>query len=71
MTVDDIIARKNKLDMDLYSALSTMERKSVIYEIRMEILKLQKECPHFSAKHNFAIIDGKCPYCAAKIFKEE
>lgn len=71
MNIEEIMARKGKLDADLRFALSTMERKSVIYDLRMELLKLQNECPHFSAEHNFAIIDGKCPYCDAKILKGE
>ena len=71
MNIDEIMAQKRRLDSELQIALSTMERKSVIYDLRMELLRLQKECPHFSAEHNFAIIDGKCPYCAAKILKGE
>jgi len=32
-----------------------------------EMKDLQEKCPHFSAQHNFEMIDGKCPYCGKKM----
>lgn len=70
MTMDELIARHEQLSRDLQIALSTMERKSTIAEIRKEIIQLQNECPHFSDKHNYEIVDGYCPYCGKKIMEE-
>lgn len=63
MNMNEIIERHETLTRKLNLALATMERKSVIYELRKELLDLQGVCPHFSAEHNFAIIDEHCPYC--------
>jgi Zn finger protein HypA/HybF involved in hydrogenase expression len=65
--MDQIIQKHEELSHKLNIALSTMERKSVIYELRKELRELQNICPHFSAEHNFAIIDGYCPYCGKKL----
>ena len=51
----------------MLSLISTMERKSVIYELRKELRELQNICPHFSAEHNFAMVEGYCPYCGKKL----
>lgn len=63
MNIDDIIQNREELNTRLRMALATMERKSTIQEIRKEIIHNQQQCPHFSDKYNWAIVDGVCPYC--------
>ena len=67
MNMDQIIQKHGELSHKLNIALSTMERKSVIYELRKELRELQNICPHFSLEHSFAIIEGHCPYCGKKL----
>lgn len=67
MNMDQIIQKHGELSHRLNIALSTMERKSVIYELRKELRELQNICPHFSAEHNFAMVEGYCPYCGKKL----
>lgn len=67
MNMNEIIHKHKELERRLIIAVSTMERKTTINEIYQELIGLQKLCPHFSAEHNFAIIDDKCPYCGKKI----
>ena len=61
--IDLIIQKHEELEGKLLAALSTMERKDNIAKIRLEILKNQRECPHYSTKYNWAIIKDICPYC--------
>lgn len=68
MTMQEIINKHYELERKLKIALSTMEKKDVINSIHLEFIDLQQKCPHFSAEHNFEIIDGECPYCGKKIF---
>ena len=67
MNMNEIIHKYEELKRRLIIAVSTMEKKSTINEIHEELIDLQKQCPHFSAEHNFAIIDNECPYCGKKI----
>ena len=67
MNMNEIIHKHEELERRLKIALSTMERKATINEIHKEIINLQKQCPHFSAEHNFAIVDGECPYCGKQL----
>ena len=67
MNMNEIIHKHAELERRLKIALSTMERKATINEIHKEIINLQKQCPHFSAEHNFAIVDGECPYCGKQL----
>ena len=67
MTIEEIMNLRESLERQLILALSNMERKDKIFQIKEELLSLQKQCPHYSAEHSFAIIDGKCPYCGRKI----
>ena len=67
MNMDQIIQKHEELSHKLNIALSTMERKSVIYELRTELIAIQNICPHYSLEHNFAMIDGYCPYCGKKL----
>lgn len=67
MNMDEIIRKHAELERRLIIAVSTMERKSTINEIYTELINLQRQCPHFSAEHNFAIIDGECPYCGKQL----
>lgn len=71
MKIEEIMARRSKIETDLRIALSTMEKKETIHKLRQNLIELQNKCPHFSPEHSYAIIDGKCPYCAAKISMEE
>ena len=63
MNIDDIITKREQLDYDLRIALSTMERKDTIAQIRKEIIKNQSVCPHHSLQYNWEIVDDTCPYC--------
>jgi len=65
--IDIIMAHRANLDAQLKAALSTMDLKTNIFEIREAIKENQKICPHFSDKYNFTVVDGICPYCGAKI----
>lgn len=67
MNMNEIIRKHEELERRLIIAVSTMERKSTISEIYTELIDLQRQCPHFSAEHNFAIIDGECPYCGKQL----
>jgi hypothetical protein len=65
--MNEIIHKHEELKRRLIIAVSTMERKSTINEIHKELIDLQKQCPHFSVEHSFAIIDGECPYCGKQL----
>lgn len=67
MKMEEIILRHEKLSRDLTMALSTMERKSTIAEIRKELREIQNVCPHYSDEYNFTMVDGYCPYCGKKL----
>ena len=67
MNMNEIIRKHEELERRLKIALSTMERKSTISEIYTELIDLQKQCPHFSVEHSFAIVDGECPYCGKQL----
>ncbi len=67
MKIDDLISRHEQLSRDLNIALSTMERKSTIAEIRKQLIELQNVCPHFSNELNYEMTDGHCPYCGKKL----
>lgn len=70
MNINDIITTREELDNQLKMALSTMERKDTIQKIRLDILKNQRRCPHFSNQYNWAIIDDTCPYCGLHFTNE-
>ena len=63
MTMDEIIKQREILNEELKIALSTMERSDKIQNIRQKIIINQQQCPHYSNKYNWAIINNKCPYC--------
>ena len=63
MNIDEIIKAHSELDRELRIALSTMERSNKIEEIRKKIKDNQAHCPHASAKYNWTIANGVCPYC--------
>ena len=67
MNMDEIIQKHNELSYKLRVALATMERKSTIYELRRELSEIQRICPHFSAEHNFVMVEGHCPYCGKEL----
>ena len=67
MTVDEIIMKHEELSKQLKVAASTMALSDDVKTIFAKIKDLQEQCPHFSAKHNFEIIDDKCPYCGKKL----
>ena len=67
MNIDKIIKRHQQLDHELMTALSTMEKKETIIELREKIKENQEQCPHFSTKYNWVPKDEKCPYCGAKL----
>ena len=67
MNIDEIIYMREKLDNELRMALSSMEKKDTIREIREAIKRNQNACPHFSTKYNWTVADGStCPYCGKK-----
>ena len=71
MNIEEIITKREQLNYQLRVALTTMERKDTIAEIRREIIENQKNCPHFSAEYNWAVVDGVCPYCGQKLVSEK
>ena len=64
--IEDIMATKEKLEKELAIALSTMEKKDTINEIKAKMRINQSKCPHFSSKYNFVWVDDTCPYCGKK-----
>lgn len=71
MNMNEIIQKREELDNQLNIALSTMEKKDTIQKIRLEILKNQRQCPHYSTEYNWVVVDGVCPYCGFKLQNEE
>lgn len=67
MNIDEIISRRAELDIELKRALSTMELKSTVSEIRDQIAENQMRCPHVSTRYNWSMIEGICPYCGKKV----
>lgn len=67
MNIEQILHKKEILEAQLRVALSTMEKKDIIFQLRQEMMDNQAACPHFSDKYNFTIIDGKCPYCGKNL----
>ena len=65
--MQQIIEDHERLERDLRVALATLERKSIIYDIRMQILDNQRQCPHFSPDYNWAVVDEICPYCGKEL----
>ena len=67
MNIEQIVRNREILDKELRRALSSMEKKDTIFEIRKKIKDNQDACPHFSAVLNFVQTDDYCPYCGKKI----
>lgn len=65
MNIDEIIQNKERLELELRKALSSMEKKDTIFKIREQIRKNQDNCPHYSSKYNWTHVD-RCPYCGKK-----
>ena len=63
MNIDEIISRRTELEKQLRFALSTMEKKDAIYNIKEKLIEVQRQCPHFSDKYNWVAQNGTCPYC--------
>lgn len=68
MTGREISDKIDKLEYELFSALSTFEKKSRIFEIRKEILALQEQCPHYDQYEIKPIEGHRCPYCGKRVF---
>lgn len=69
--INTIIARHEQLNNELRMALSVMERSDRVKELREAIHENQKQCPHVSLEHSWAIVNNKCPYCGYKFKKDE
>ena len=67
MTVEEIKKEYDILQQKLVVALSTMEKKSTIFDLRCAISQLQDACPHMDEKGTFNLIEGHCPYCNKKL----
>lgn len=67
MTVEEIKKEYDILNQKLITALSTMEKKSTIFELRCAISQLQDLCPHTNEDGTFNLIEGHCPYCDKKL----
>ena len=67
MTMDEIILQHENLQRRLKVAASNMVLNEDVKKIYHEMKDLQEKCPHFSAKHNFVMVDDKCPYCGKKL----
>lgn len=53
MNIEQIVRNREILDKELRRALSSMEKKDTIFEIRKKIKDNQDACPHFNAVLNF------------------
>lgn len=61
MTLEEIRENKESLELQLKSALATMEKKDDVKIIREKIKLNQSLCPH---SINYSLIkNGICPYC--------
>ena len=67
MKMDKIIQRHREIEQELHKALSTMEKKDTIIQLREELKNLQNECPHFSNKYNWEAKEDICPYCGKQL----
>ena len=63
--INEIIHTKNVLNDELRQALSTMEKKDTIFQIREKIAKNQERCPHYGAQYT-KTKENCCPYCGKK-----
>lgn len=61
--MSEIIATREQLDKELHFALSTMEKKDTIQQIKNRIIVNQRLCPHVDTNYNWEIIGDQCPYC--------
>lgn len=69
MDIKEIQSQYTKLNQDLRTAVSTMERKNTIKIIRQQIKELQELCPHkLNEEYDFTS-EKCCPYCG-KHFRE-
>lgn len=67
MTMDEIILKHENLNQRLKIAAANMVLNEDVKNIFNELKELQEQCPHFSAKHNFVMVDSKCPYCGKNL----
>ena len=67
MNVANIIKQREVISRKLAFALSTMDKKDAIKELRKQLIDLQEQCPHFDSNFNWAIVDDECPYCGKVI----
>lgn len=67
MNMDEIIQTHESLEQQLKIAVSTMEKKDTIRDIRARMIENQNRCPHFNFNYNWAVVDEKCPYCGKKL----
>lgn len=65
MNINDIIKRKAQLENELRLALSTMEKKDTIQQIKEQIKLNQQNCPH-DTQYYSAETEGECAYCGKK-----
>ena len=64
MTTQEIQEKTILLKEQLLYALSTMDKKDDVKNIRNEIKQLQQICPHCD---KYALINNYCPYCGKKV----
>ena len=60
--IDQIIDTKNKLNRELQIALSSMEKKNDVKEIREKIRLNQAQSPNYSKKYNLVGNGNTGPY---------
>lgn len=65
--VEEIIKRNEELQKKMRFALSTMEKKNSLFEIKKQIIQNQDSCPHFDLEYSWPVIDGRCPYCGRNL----
>lgn len=63
MSIMNIINTRKSLEQELQIALSTMEKKETIKQIREKIYQNQNKCPHFDSQYDLTWINDTCPYC--------
>lgn len=69
MNIETIMQQKQLLDAQLRKALSSMEKKDAIFEIKKQIEENQKQCPHYDNKFNLTWVNDNCPYCGKHIMR--
>lgn len=60
MTIEEVCYQIKLLNEELQQAVSNMDKKNTIKEIRAKLIALQEQCPH-------NVANGICLYCGKRL----